>query len=77
MPTPVELRDQRKRAHNDAVAALSRNDKASFERAMADVDRLGNELSALETRSNARADAEERAAYIRWMRGRIRQSHRS
>ena len=50
--TSLELRDQRKRAHEVAVAALGSHEKETFTKAMADVDRLGAEIDKMEARGN-------------------------
>jgi len=82
VPTVNELREARKRAHNEAIVYLTKEKfdaecRSNYDRAMSEVDRLGTEIERAEgngsiVQSSFRMpdkDHKRAAAFSRWMRG--------
>src|SRR5882757_988460 len=82
MPTINELRDARKRAHNEAITFLAKEKfdaeaRSGYDKAMSEVDRLAVEIRNTEANGNLVSakfqmpdkDHKRAAAFGRWLRG--------
>src|SRR5207248_3344465 len=71
-----QLREQRARAHAEGVRAIAENNRSAYDKAMAEVDKLGLEIQKSEarggvvTRFNVPDPNHSRAfAFAKWLRG--------